>query len=233
LVVSIFLSLVSVAGSQSRGAFLAMFAVAFFFWLKSSNKAAWGLALVIAVSGIFMFMPESWHERMQSIAEYEQDASARGRINAWTYSVNIANDRVTGGGLGSYRPSTFALYAPNPNYVVVAHSIYFSVIGDHGWIGFALWLAVYWLTWRTSVWIRRQSEGYEDLLWAAQLAKMMQVGLLAYAVGGAFLSLTYFDLPWHYVAILLVTREIVKNRLAAPSLSQAGGERLPQKAAAD
>ncbi|MGD2081968.1 MAG: putative O-glycosylation ligase, exosortase A system-associated [Chromatiales bacterium] len=214
LLASIFLSLVSVAGSQSRGAFLAMFAVAFFFWVKSSNKAAWGLAFLVAIPAIFMFMPESWHERMQSIAEYQQDGSAMGRINAWHYSVNVANDRITGGGLEAYRPSTFAVYAPNPRSVVVAHSIYFSVIGDHGWIGLVLWFMIYLLTWRAAGWIRRHSKGYEELKWAGQLARMMQVGLLAYASGGAFLSLSYFDLPWHYVGILLVTREIVKRKLA-------------------
>ena len=45
---------------------------------------------------------------------------------------------------------------------------------------------------------------------------MIQVGLAGYAVGGAFLSLTYFDLPYYLVAVLAITRDYVKKALEVP-----------------
>jgi putative inorganic carbon (HCO3(-)) transporter len=213
LLVGMGLSMVSAVGSQSRGAFLAILAVAFFFWLKSSRKAAWAVAFVLLLPGIFLLMPASWHERMSSIKEYEEDPSAMGRLNAWGYAINVANDRITGGGLESWQHGAFAIYAPDRTIkTLVAHSIYFSVLGDHGWIGFILWFAIYLSTWRSASWVIKHGRGLEDFEWAVILARMMQVGLVAYATGGAFLSLSYFDLPWHYVAIILVMRVILEKR---------------------
>ena len=39
--------------------------------------------------------------------------------------------------------------------------------------------------------------------WLYHLAGMMQVSMIGYAVGGAFLSLAYFDLPYNVLVILV------------------------------
>ena len=44
------------------------------------------------------------------------------------------------------------------------------------------------------------------------LAKMIQVSLLAYFSGGAFLSLSYFDLPWHLVSLVVLLEKIVSEQ---------------------
>ena len=44
---------------------------------------------------------------------------------------------------------------------------------------------------------------------------MIQVSLIAYMTGGAFLSLAYFDLPWHLISILVIGRRIVDDKEAA------------------
>ena len=40
------------------------------------------------------------------------------------------------------------------------------------------------------------------------LARMMQISLIAYMSGGAFLSLAYFDLPWHIIAMAVILRQL-------------------------
>ncbi len=194
------MSLASAVGSQSRGALLAMVAVAGFFWLKTKSKLVSGIGIVIiALIGWFV-MPQSWHDRMGSIQNYQEDSSAMSRINSWQYSINVANDRLTGGGFNSWTRETFAIYAPNPESVFVAHSIYFSVLGEHGWPGLLLFLLVLGLTWRSLSRVIRQTnniEGSQENI----LARMLQVSLIAYMAGGAFLSLSYFDLSWHLIAI--------------------------------
>jgi hypothetical protein len=41
---------------------------------------------------------------------------------------------------------------------------------------------------------------------------MVQVSLVGYAVGGAFLSLAYFDLPYNMMVMVVLARKWVENR---------------------
>lgn len=205
LLVLMVLSAVAAIGTQSRGAFLALFAMGLVLWARSHRKLTTGLIVVMVGLIIIAFMPGSWVERMDTIRTYEQDTSAMGRINAWWMTFNLANSRFFGGGFESYTPELFARYAPNPVDLHVAHSIYFSVLGEHGYVGLALFLLLWWLTFRTAGKIRKQALVREETKWAFYLAGMCQVSLVGYAVGGAFLSLAYFDLPYNILVMLVVT----------------------------
>ncbi|MBL4576178.1 MAG: putative O-glycosylation ligase, exosortase A system-associated, partial [Opitutaceae bacterium] len=211
---------VSAIGSQSRGAFLAAGAMVFYFWTKSDKKIISGTALLAIAGAIYAFMPQSWHDRMNTIKTYEEDGSAMGRINAWWTEFNIANDRFFGAGFNHYSAETFALYAPNPTDVHAAHSIYFQVLGGQGWIGFALFMAFCVLSLRLSKKITKKTKEIDSLKWADLLSRMVYVSLIVYAVGGAFLSLAYFDLPYHLMAILILTNLIVDRELTKPTESK-------------
>lgn len=204
---------ISVLGSQSRGALIAILVVGVFLILKSKKKILGLTVLLVLSAALFAFMPESWHQRMDTIQNYEQDESAMGRINAWQYSINVASNRITGGGFQSWTPATFAIYAPNPNNVKVAHSIYFGVLADHGWIGLFLFLLILFMAWRSNSWIIRNAREHEQLAWTVDLARMLQVSMVAYGSGGAFLSLAYFDLPWHLIAIIVLVKSHVEKVL--------------------
>jgi len=220
LIFSISMSLVSVIGSQSRGAVIAVLGVGLFFWLKTKTKIASGLAIIFFASLLFTFMPESWHERVESIYSYQEDESAMSRINSWQYSINVANDRLTGGGLQSWSKEMFALYAPNPDSVFVAHSIYFSVLADHGWPGLILFLSILGLTWRSLSKVISRTKDVEGSP-ANLLARMLQVSLIAYMFGGLFLSLSYFDLPWHLITMaILLVRLFTKDEASSSNMLQ-------------
>ncbi len=211
LLVAIVFSLFNVLGSQSRGAFLAITAVGLFFWSKSENKLLTGFMITILAIALLSFMPDSWYQRMNTIENYEQDNSAMGRINAWKYAINGANDNIFGMGFDSWEPATFALYAPNPKDVHAAHSIYFSVLADHGWIGLMLFLLIFGLAWLKLMHILKITHRREELKEYYILGKMLQIGFIAYLVGGTFLSLAYFDLPWHYVSFVVLLSEYLKR----------------------
>lgn len=140
---------------------------------------------------------------MSTIAEYEQDGSAMGRINAWWLAFNIANSRITGAGYEAYSAELFAAFAPNPLDIHVAHSIYFSVLGEHGYIGLVLFLLLWLTTLGVARRLRAETRNVEELKWLFNLAGMCQVSLVGYAVGGAFLSLAYFDLPFNIMVMLV------------------------------
>lgn len=215
LLAMITLSTVSVVGSQSRGAFLAIGAVGCFFWLKSSRKLLSAALLVLAGLLLLGFMPDSWHERMASISDYRQDASAMGRINSWQYAINLASDRLTGGGFESWSPSTFAVWAPDPASVHAAHSIFFGVLGDHGWPGLLMFVAILGLTWRTLRRTEKATRASSEDFRLHELSKAMQICMIAYCSGGAFLSLAYFDLPWHIVGIAVIVQRLLEDKQPA------------------
>jgi hypothetical protein len=77
-----------------------------------------------------------------------------------------------------------------------------------------LFLLIGILMWRNAAWVIRRCENVPELSWLASLCRMIQVGTVAYASGGAFLSLTYYDLYWHFIAIVVIARRIVEQHQA-------------------
>lgn len=216
------LCVASALGSHSRGALLAITAMGLLFWWRSSNRLISGIAIVGLAVSLLAFMPDHWFERMETIETYQEDRSAMGRISAWWCAYNVAKDYVFGIGFVLWRPELFAKYSPYPDYVHAAHSIYFLVLGNHGFIGLGIFLSIFFLTFLQTMRIRKMARERKDgeWLWCAQLASMCQASLAGYAVGGAFLSLSYFDLPYYIMvfmsATLLWMRGTVPETAAKP-----------------
>jgi probable O-glycosylation ligase (exosortase A-associated) len=211
IVGSILLCIAAVLGSYSRGALLALFAMGVLLWFRSSYKAVLLMLAVLTVSVLIPFMPDHWDSRMRTIETYEQDGSAMGRIYAWQTAFNISTDRVLGGGYEyPLNREVIATYSPS-GQMLVAHSIYFQVLGEHGFIGLGLYLLFWALVWHQCTLLRRSTRGSTELRWAYSLASMIQVSLVGYAVGGAFLNLAYWDMPYYLYGAIIVTRHVVKR----------------------
>jgi probable O-glycosylation ligase (exosortase A-associated) len=223
LLAAMMLCILSVLGSYSRGAGLAFAAMVGFLWWKSRRKLITGIAFAMLLPVAVGFMPEKWKERMQSVQNYEQDASAGGRINAWMMAVNLANDRpLVGGGFETFNLKVFGRYAPDPTYFQGAHSIYFQMLGEHGYVGLMLFLLLWILVWRDASSIIRHSRSQKELQWASDLARMIQLSLVGYAVGGAFQNQAYFDVPYNLLVALVLTRVLVEKELKGPR-AEGGG----------
>ncbi|HID41482.1 MAG TPA: putative O-glycosylation ligase, exosortase A system-associated, partial [Pyrodictium sp.] len=207
---------IAILGTRSRGALVGILAMLAVLAWRTRRKLLFVLALAALAPAAWDFMPERWHARMETIERYQEDRSAQGRINAWGFAFNLALDRpLVGGGFETFRPRWFLEYAPNPYKVHDAHSIYFEVLGEHGFVGLALFLLLGWLTLRRAGRIRRLTKGRESLLWAHDLASMIQVSLVGYAVAGAFLGLAYFDLYYALVAMTVMLGRVVEEARAA------------------
>ena len=148
---------------------------------------------------------------MATIGASDVDGSAQGRINAWMMAWNLAVARPIGGGFEVITPELFARYAPNPLDIHAAHSIYFQVLGEHGFVGLFLFLLLWWSVWRWAGRLRVTGRTSTPDAWARQLGGMIQVSLVGYLVGGAFLSLAYFDLPYNLLVLAVVARRLVRQ----------------------
>jgi probable O-glycosylation ligase (exosortase A-associated) len=217
LTAALVLIFIAVLGTQSRGAYVGAILTGSFLLLKSRKRFALILLAALAVPPALLMMPETWWERMGTIQNYEEDRSAMGRINAWRFATNLALERPTGGGFETFRAQWFRLYAPIPGDVHDAHSIWFEVLGEHGFVGLGLFLALGFMTWRRAGGIVRLARDRPDLAWASDLARMIQVSLVAYASAGSFLGLAYFDLYYHLIAVTVIVAALVKKAVAEPA----------------
>ena len=230
---SMALCMMSALGSYSRGALVGILAMLLYLWWKSPKKVLSGTIMLLMVPAAIAFMPAKWTQRMDTINTYKTDDSAMGRINAWGMATNLAMDRpLVGGGYAIWSGTMFKRYGPNPDDPHAAHSIYFQALGEHGFVGLALYLGIAFLTvWRCR-WIVRHTARRDDLKWASQLATMVQVSLLGFGVGGAFLSLVYYDVPYYLVALIVATEHLVQNTLKAEAAAERIRQRAPQTVAA-
>lgn len=206
-------------GTHSRGGFLAIAAMSGMFWWRSSRKGLIGGMLLFAILFALPMMPEHWWDRMNTITDYQEDGSAMGRINAWGVAFEVAKHHLFGSGMTYQHEVFFILYGKYEVHVRAAHSIYFQVLGNHGFIGLLLFLGIWFSTYRVAGWLRKNAQGQAETRWAADLGAMVQVSLVGYAVGGAFLSLSYFDLPYNMMVLVVAAQAWVRTR---------GWERDPQ-----
>lgn len=211
LAVTIFTA-ISAMGSYSRGAIVGGLVMLAFLWMKAKNKVVTAVAVIAVIVLASVIMPPQWFERMDTIGEYKQDESAMGRVNAWKFAVTIASTFPLGGGFNVFTPRQFMTYAAEPLNYHVAHSIYFQVLGDHGFVGLFLFLTLMVMAWRTGSRVIKFCGKQAELKWASDLAKMCQVCIIGYGVSGAFLSLAYFDLYYDIIIILVVLEKLLMLR---------------------
>jgi putative inorganic carbon (hco3(-)) transporter len=228
LVGAALLTSLAVLGSQSRGAFLAAGAMLFFLWLHTKNKILTLIPMVVLSAAALAFMPDKWWDRMETIRTYQEDGSAMGRLNAWGMAFNLANDRLgLGAGFSTAHAELFLAYAPDKADIHrAAHSIYFQVLGEHGWIGLVLFMTVWALTWFGAGALRREAHRDPGNAWAADLGGMIKVSLVAFFVGGAFLSLAYFDLPYLLAVFVVLARRVLADQRTRALAAKPAG--LPQ-----
>lgn len=212
---------VSALGSQSRGALLALVAMASVLGLKTKIPVRFSIGIAFVLALGINFMPESWSERMNTIGTYAEDDSAMERIYTWNTLWNVAKDRpLVGAGFHADNVEVFRRYAPDePRFARfvgtawVAHSIYFEALGEQGFVGLGLFLGLWIWVWRACARLSKQAQKLEGLRdWMPMLLRMCQVSMIAYLTGGAFLALMNLDLPLYLLAFVTICERELKER---------------------
>src|SRR5581483_4922832 len=209
-------SYIAIVFTYSRGGFLTMVLVSCLLLIKARYKSIAAIVLFIGALGLVAIVPQHWTSRMNTIETYEEDPSAMGRINAWKTAWNVALARpLTGGGFEMWTPGMYRRYSPEPWNIHDAHSSYFEMLGEQGFVAFGLYvmLLLYCLITTTRLkWTIRRNSG---LQWARDYPDMLQVSMLAYMLGGAFLGRAYFDLFYHIIAAIVILGQLVKQQQSA------------------
>lgn len=228
------LTAISTLTTHSRGALLGLIAISLL-WFRQQKKTWIALVVLVVMAPMaYQFMPDTWKDRMGTLRTYEQDSSAMGRIRAWQFAGQMAFQRPIGGGFAAFSEENYRRYSPAVTAEIDAgdgrfqnaHSIYFSVLGEHGFPGLVLFLSLGYLTLRKCKRVERLSREREDE-WSGNLAASVRIGVIGYAVCGAFLNLAYFDLFYHLIAIAIILERLSNEVPFSPTEAGSSASTTP------
>lgn len=241
----------AILGGGSRAGFIAVSVVGLWLIFTTRRKGLAFLLVITIVLSFLAFAPEDITERMLTIKEAEEDWSFMGRVYAWRVSSAIAlANPIFGGGFhavqvqdiwDSFKSSPGLLgfmNLPVPEFAAkAAHSIYFEVMGDLGFVGLGIFLFILLRSLRSRQVIKRATAQLGlPYQWASDMADMLMLAVLAYMVGGASVSVGYLEVIYMVVMLMELLRQHVARALDSPthkiSPSDVGGRRDIQADAA-
>lgn len=230
----------AIVGTQSRGGFVALLGLAGYFFLKSDRKIVLALLAVVLVGALSNFVSDEWMNRMDTIGEADSDASFMGRVVAWKLSFILAmSNPFFGGGFKTleYYPmwlqlsQDFFAYPffytgdalPDTTRGHAAHSVYFQVLGEHGFGGLMVYVTLLLISFRTAYRVAAKAKRHAETAWIASLATMLQLSIFAFALGGAALSFAYFELLYAICAIV----QVLHSRVLPAAIGRAQAPVVP------
>jgi probable O-glycosylation ligase (exosortase A-associated) len=194
--------------TYSRGALVGLVAVLGLMLLQVKQKF---VLIPVLVSAFFLaatFAPQTWKDRMNPTGAQALDKSAQSRINAWTFSWNLAMDYpISGGGFDTFSRTLFQRYAPDINDIHGPHSIYFGILGEHGFVGLFLYLSLLASALYSTHEVIRLAKPLGDLV-AMHYAKMFRLSLVGFMVSGLFLGRQYFDYYYTIVSCIIILKKL-------------------------
>ncbi len=215
------LSMITVGLTHSRGGFLAMCSGLGILTWRSRNRVAAIVLAVFVVGGGLLAAPDAIVERLQSIRNYKEDASAMSRIAAWrTGAEMIKANPVFGVGFERFQQN-YVRYDPAREDVTlafhgshVAHNSYIQIWAECGTPAFLVYLALLYLTFADLARVRREARRRYHASWILDYAAMFEATLATFVVGSVFLSRAHFDLLYHWQALVIAFGRIARAEMA-------------------
>lgn len=218
------LAAVCVIGSYSRGGFIGLLIVGWQVFLKVKRKMLFILFSLVFASSALYIAADKWTSRMQTIEHAEQDTSFLGRVTAWKLATLGALDNpIFGTGQDSMQHfHVWSYYYDDINkfdfitekntsreHPKAAHSIYFQVLGDSGFVGLFLFL----LMLGKGYFISRSLAKNGDEEWIKGLGKSINTVLIVFMISGGLLALAYYDLFYVLLSIVMCLSQLENNGL--------------------
>ncbi len=154
-------------------------------------------------------LPADFVARMGTMRNHQSDQSASTRVAVWRWTLEFVENRPFGGGFDAYRQNHIAYdtvdakyagdnnaaleYKPVIDKARAYHSSYFEMLGEQGYPGLAMWLALHLLgVWQMEVLRRRyRKETSEEFRWISPLAEALQQAQIVYLVGSTFVGIAF------------------------------------------
>ncbi len=219
----VLLLVAGILATNSRGAFMGLSLLGIYFFIKSERKFLVFFVMVGIIVLAYNLLPDSWFERMNTIDHAEEDGSFMTRVVSWKMSILIALDHpIFGGGLRAvedyklwhHYASDFDtlsfIPSPEPARIFAAHSMFFQVLGDVGFVGLAIYLCLLATVFFKLGGLIRISKRYQIGGWVVDLLRMLQVSLVVYCFSGALISAANTELLFFlFIMVHVIGEQIV------------------------
>lgn len=211
------LIVIAILLTYSRGALVGLVVLGMAIWTTSKRKVLLAGLTAAAVLAGTPFMPEKWFARMDTINTYEEDASATSRLRQWHLGIEIAKDHpFFGGGFKAFvNRQLNDRYTPivGPGHPFEAHSNYFQVLGEHGIVGFILYMTLIVGSLIACIKLYLTTRKIPKLFKLNRLSRALFLGLIGFSASGAFLSRADFDLFYLLIGIIISCSVVVRQAL--------------------
>lgn len=236
----VFACLLIPVGTQARTG-LVCIAVLGVLALRATKRRFLYLFLAGAAAMIVIpILPASYTQRMDTIQNHKADQSASTRLAVWAWTLDYVKTHPFGGGFDAYRGNRLTIETVQQDEsggqvdveakmqqdaARAYHSSYFEMLGEQGWPGLFIWLAIHIIgIFRMEVLRRRYKQREpEDGQWIGVLAEALQHGHIIYMVGAAFVGIAFQ--PFVY---MLVGMQIGLDTYATRRGQEAAGKPVRQ-----
>jgi putative inorganic carbon (HCO3(-)) transporter len=210
--------------TYSRGALVGLVVVSSLMFLHLKERLLLIPLIVVAILVVVLAAPEKWKERMDPTKDEVIDASAQARLNTWAFARNLAYDNpIAGGGFATFTPELFSRYAPAATAIVGAHSVYFGLLAEHGFVGLFIYLVLVFSCFASASKLVKWARIHQDDV-VVKYTNMFRFSLTAFLVSGIFLGRAYFDYFFTLVACLVILKQVAYEEWAQGSLVTAETE---------
>jgi probable O-glycosylation ligase (exosortase A-associated) len=212
--------------TYSRGGFLSIGAVSTIWFWRSPHKLRTLAAVVIAAALILPVMPQQFWDRMSTITATSdgRDSSQQSRLHFWQVAAAMANDRpLFGIGHKGYERAYNQYDWTGGQFQTdrAVHSVWFGVVAELGYPGLMLFILIVFGSLRSCRRVRKAAERGEIPAPLGHYAIAFETSLVAFMVGGSFVSFQYNEMLWHYFALTIALERVA---VAEAALSRAPRE---------
>lgn len=174
-----FTLLIGIICTESRQAFLALLFYGIIIFMASKRKMLFSILFFIIVLMGSTLVPETYWERMETIQNYEEDASATGRLEIWSYAYKLwTQNPILGIGPGNFKKNSPDFFGQER----VTHNTYFQILSELGLVGFCLFSLIMFLTilalGRIIIQFRNDTGENSEISSIALMARLGLMGLL-------------------------------------------------------
>jgi len=220
-------SIIAILFTYSRGAFVGLLVVLTSLVWRSPWRLRFAAIAVVCGLIVVVAMPARLRDRISSIGSQQsaetRDTSVAGRVEAWQTAVHIAGSHPFFG--EGFRALWHAelwteFYGLDFAAARDAHSLYFEVLSEHGYLGLGIYLAIVGNSLVMLTRIARRWAGDATHGYLATYAEMTRTALYPYLVTGASLSVAYFDLYILLVGVCAILWSLSEEAAAEASAAE-------------
>ena len=204
--------------TYSRGALVGLVTVAGLMILRLKQRLLLIPAAVLAGLVVMLFAPQAWRDRMTPTSESAMDKSARARLDSWAYARNLAADYpITGGGFATFTTQLAYRYARPGAAILGAHSVYFGLLAEHGYVGLMLYLLLVASCLASAHGLVKHGLRAGDSV-VVSYANMFRFSLAGFLTSGIFLGRAYFDYFFAIAGCMAILKAVAREEWAQSDL---------------